>query len=239
MGTRRSDILDEATYAKKIAFREKFIGIFTQNQAKPENDNPERRTQLTYSAFKFDLELLVTRYSAGDDLPSLREQLPRVVRNLAAYAKVVGPYRPETIDHYPHALWLVAFAYALHCDDTTWRLLVDSLDAGGQDAILDRLIALRAPNGKPTGKLLHPNPYQHLLSALDASGAARSAGIKKFLDGWYKGMKEAYWYDNHKPKDPGFFGYWAFEVAAFVKALKIDDTPFADHPNYPRDLARG
>ena len=50
-------------------------------------------------------------------------------------------------------------------------------------------------------------------------------------------MSGAYWHDSHLNKDTGYFGYWCFELAAFVKALGIPDDAFADNPFYPRDLA--
>jgi hypothetical protein len=51
-------------------------------------------------------------------------------------------------------------------------------------------------------------------------------------------MTQVYWHDKHTIKGVGFFGYWCFEVAAFVRKLGINDEPFADNPYYPRDLVK-
>lgn len=43
-------------------------------------------------------------------------------------------------------------------------------------------------------------------------------------------------HDSHLSDDAGYFGCWCFELAAFVKELKIDVTAFAGNPFYPRDI---
>jgi hypothetical protein len=84
--------------------------------------------------------------------------------------------------------------------------------------------------------VVYPEPYGLLLQALDATGEERTQGIQKFLASFYDGMRGAYWHGSHASDDTGFFGYWCFELAAFVKAMAIDDSAFADNRYYPRDL---
>ncbi len=57
---------------------------------------------------------------------------------------------------------------------------------------------------------------------------------------WYSAQRGRYWWNYHaKPHmTSSYFGYWAFEVAATVKAYGLDDASFANHRYYPKDLAR-
>jgi hypothetical protein len=47
--------------------------------------------------------------------------------------------------------------------------------------------------------------------------------------------KTELWYGTHL-KDKGYSGYWAWEVAAVVKILGLDDLIFKDNPYYPYDM---
>lgn len=62
--------------------------------------------------------------------------------------------------------------------------------------------------------------------------------IDKFLKGYYKGMKNAYWHDSHLGEDACYFGYWCFELAALVKGYRINDASFIDNQYYPSDIVR-
>ncbi len=49
-------------------------------------------------------------------------------------------------------------------------------------------------------------------------------------------MKGFSFHGTHLVKHSGYPGYWCVEAAGVVAALGIDDSSFADHPHYPRDL---
>lgn len=59
--------------------------------------------------------------------------------------------------------------------------------------------------------------------------------IKAYLEGWYKMHSDAPWYDAHI-RNLRYRGYWAWEVAAVVKLMGLDDESFKDNPYYPYDL---
>ena len=58
----------------------------------------------------------------------------------------------------------------------------------------------------------------------------------RFLAVYYDGMQDAYWHNTHLSDDSGYFGYWCFELAAFVRELRINDATFADSAFFPRNL---
>jgi hypothetical protein len=238
--TQRAPHLNDAFYTRIIAHRLGMIPQHVANLDHPQATPPYRKLQ-AYSAFRQDLELLITRYSAGEDVKALRDQLPSVIQSLGLYVKHKGGaylIDEQKLDSYSHGLWLVSLAQLLDATDAQWDVLLAHLGSTGKDAVFDRLVALRSPGVKPTATLLHAKAYKSLIDGLDAQGPKQAAALGKFIDGWYKAMKNAYWHENHHGNDPAFFGYWCFELAAFVKGLGLDESSFAQHANYPRDLAR-
>jgi len=84
--------------------------------------------------------------------------------------------------------------------------------------------------------ILFPKPYLGLDVAVEGNGRERVQGAKRFLDGYYAQMGQAYWHDTHPPRGKGFFGYWCFELAAFAKGYAMPTEKFQDHPLFPKDL---
>ena len=184
---------------------------------------PEHRRRLRHTVFRREVELLVARYSRGDPPDKLREALPSVIRAFAAYQQQAGRAAHDFshFDAYVYALWIASLAILLEVPDAELRVAVDLLDNEGRDALFDRLVALRVAGRAAASTLMYPQPYRPLFEALDASGEARTKLILEFLNGYYAGISGAYWHNSHLGEDTGYFGYWCFELAAFVKALKI------------------
>lgn len=237
MTAHRDRFLDHAYFDRQIhriaASIDEFRELIAAN-----NTQPEHRRRLRHTVFRRELEQLVAGYSSGDSPDALRHAFTSVVRSFSEYQQYAGGAAHDFrhFDAYVYALWIVSLAIALEVPDAELRAAVKLLDNEGRDALFDRLVALRIPDRPPAATLMYPNPYRPLLQALDASGKARTKLILEFLNGYYDGMSAAYWHDSHLGDDTGYFGYWCFELAAFVKALGIDDSAFADNVFYPRDL---
>ena len=148
-----------------------------------------------------------------------------MLRRLAEYQQDAGSgaHHFRHFDAYVFALWIVSLGVLLEVTDEEFRLAVDLLGNRGGDALFDRLVALRIPARTRATELLYPHVYRPLYEALVAEGARRAVLIQIFLDRWYAGMSDTYWHDSHLAEDTGYFGYWCFELAAFVKALGVDD----------------
>lgn len=197
---------------------------------------PERRYVARYAIFRDQLKLLIARYSRGEDIVELRHALPDIIAALAAYFDEPG-YRPvdfEQLDNYVEVLSIVSLAILLDASQHDLERLLGLIDNEGQDALFERLAE------RPVSSiLLYPRPYEFLYRALDTEGQERDQLIKEFLSRYYRGLRHTYWHNTHLlPKGGGFFGYWCFELAAFVKVLHIPDQSFADNVYYPRDLVR-
>jgi hypothetical protein len=238
--TPRDTLKPPAYWDEQVRYNEESLAQFRAIIADPATA-PEHREQLRHTVFRRELEQLIARYSRGEPVPAMREAFPRVVTALAEYQEEAGPAAQdfEHFDAYVFALWIVSLAILLDADDAELHRAVRELDNEGRDPIFDRLVALRRKVGAPADTLMYPELYQPLYAALHASGPEQERLIIEFLDGWYDGMAAAYWHGSHRGTDAGYFGYWCFELAAFVKGLGIDDSAFAGHAFYPRDLVHG
>ena len=238
--TTRDRLREPSYWDEQVRYNEQSLAQFRAIIDEPATA-PEHREQLRHTVFRRELEQLIARYSRGEPAAALRDAFPRVVSALADYRHAAGPeaHDFEHFDAYVFALWIVSLAILLDVDEAEFHRAVRELDNAGRDAIFDRLVALRVPCQAPADTLMYPRPYRPLADALHATGAEQTWLILKFLDDWYDGMAGAYWHGSHTGADAGYFGYWCFELAAFVKGLGIDDSAFADRPFYPRDLAHG
>lgn len=108
----------------------------------------------------------------------------------------------------------------------------------GKDALLDYLFLAVGLSGKQGDTLKVGKIYKDLYAICLASVEQRPAMMKKYIETWYAKSKFKGWHDLHKYEDHGYVGYWSLESALIVRLLGIDDKEFADHPHYPKDLAR-
>jgi hypothetical protein len=228
---------DKRYFDHEVKYNADMQQQFREKIAAAETTDSHRR-MLRFTVYRRELEQSIVRYSRGDSVSQIRAGFPKLIDALEEYHRELerdeGDFR--RIDVYVRALWIVSLGILLDVDQMLFVRAVDALAEGGRDAIFERLVALRLPETVPTSALQHPDPYALLVQALDSRGPARDAPIHQFLDRWYDALMDTYWYGSHTRDDAGYFGYWCFCVAAFVKALGIDDRSFADHPHYPRDL---
>jgi hypothetical protein len=61
--------------------------------------------------------------------------------------------------------------------------------------------------------------------------------LKEYLEKfWYTKENIGDAFNSHKKEGYNYVGYWAWEAAAIVKVLKLDDSIFKDNEYYPYDL---
>jgi hypothetical protein len=111
---------------------------------------------------------------------------------------------------------------------------------GNDDPLLSILLARLGYIGLPRlDGLVFPKVYQHLYDAIKGDGVSptkeeRQESLTQYLRGWYKGMKDCYWYNTHKKSV--FVGYWAFEAALVTLLYDLDDSSYSHMLYYPKDL---
>ncbi len=84
--------------------------------------------------------------------------------------------------------------------------------------------------------LAYPDIYGNLYQLTGLPPTEVTELLKTYLNDWYSLRKEAPWYNSHL-KEKGYSGYWAWEVAAVVKCMQINDEDLKDNPFYPYDMA--
>lgn len=195
---------------------------------------------LCAAIFLRQLQRLIAQYSAGASRGTLQLAYPAVIDAYERRSRVSAPVRSDVIDldTYVHALWLLSFGVLLDASDSMIARVVELLNKFRSDVLFDRLVALRLNVDAQSGVLLYPQPYALLYQAITTDGDERERQIHAFLKRYYRGMRPTYWYKTDRKPETGYFGYWCFELAAFVKVLTIPDQSFRNDPYYPRDLVR-
>lgn len=77
--------------------------------------------------------------------------------------------------------------------------------------------------------------------ARESAPDRRADLMRQYLSTWYRSSRKALWWGTRQralldPGDLAYMGHWAFEAAAVVELLGIDDSSFRDAPYYPADL---
>lgn len=159
------------------------------------------------------------------------------------------------LNHYNWCFWLVGLALVLEIPEDQWQRLLALIGGEGEDELLDRVIASRAPGRRIGTALLHPKPYARLLKAVNAPQNQQAELLRSFVEHWYAELKrpppknkkapsiEPWWYiygdpDKHPLEKGSYFGRWCIEAVAAVKTFGLDDSQCLGHEHYPGDLLR-
>ncbi|WP_035818205.1 PoNe immunity protein domain-containing protein [Janthinobacterium sp. RA13] len=191
------------------------------------------------------------RYTAGESLDVLRENLTEVIKVHEQSTKYVREYQHDSafpplrfaeIDDYERAMQLIGLCYLLHRRDLLPRLaaMLDGAFAG-KDTLYEDLFAYELKDRYEVDEWYHDAPYRNIINSFYRDTAEESIrDIEAYLKAWYKSMKKAPWHDSHLSMNAegcgAYFGYWAIEAAAAVYLLELDDRSFRDHIVYPKDL---
>lgn len=199
-----------------------------------------QKQQLRFQIFRRQVELTISKYYRGDDLSSVRLSFYDVVQSLDKFRAAFDhdPFDFSSREQYMFALWLLSLTITLDIEPEIGSAIVDMIGNRARDAVYEQLVTLLATTQPiATDTLLYPRPYEFLYKTLSLSGDESITMFQKFLERYYRGMRHCYWYESHLLPDHGFFGYWCFELAAFVRRRDINDQTFVMSTYYPRDLA--
>ncbi|WP_084530923.1 PoNi-like cognate immunity protein [Burkholderia sp. WSM2232] len=238
---KREPLLPKTHYDETLEFYENLLidPEVDQILADPAKDEGHKK-RLSWERTGTSLRILIARYSAGEDVGSLRPYALRTLELYLAHRARFAAYNKLKLwepDAYQYVMWLLSLAVLLGLKEwvptiATW-ISTDSED--GQDLLVSRLFG-RFGVSLPGESLMHEKPYADLLRATETQGEAQRTAMVGYLKRWYGGMKNCYWYDRHKRLDAGFFGYWAFEAGLVTLLWNIDDSSYRDMRFYPKDL---
>lgn len=190
------------------------------------------------------------RYSRGDTIESMRDSVYQALQMLELMVNTlqsIATEKPSTahmygkLDQYNYrdTLILLCFVLAASGKQELIGRAIKACDYGSQDILIDKIFTLLGhPPKTPSDKLVFPKMYTPLLAVMEAVLYERPALMKKFVEGWYKSMKPAAWYNTDGPDsgEGAYYGYWCIEAALIVRLMNIDDSSFCDNIYYPADI---
>lgn len=189
--------------------------------------------QFRYSVFSLELELFRTRYSLGENLAALLNQLESLI---GVYSESTKTLSGEIhIEQYFKSLSLVSLAYLFDISHQSWVSLKESCRRTvGIDALVNMLFSSSGFEEADVS-VLAPKEYLAFYEAAKQVDGF-SLFLHQYLKSWYSLHKNCYWYESHKRPNVSYSGYWSFESAAFVKLLGIDASAFFGSEYFPKDL---
>jgi hypothetical protein len=257
----RAPLGNQAYWDKWIKFGENTINLDIEHISKP-SGNPVYRPQFVLDLARAYPRQIISRYSRGDHIGELGLHFAGLLDFWELSNRLAGDICKEhhlktcrdwtfelsNLNHYNWCFWLVGLALTLGIADAEWNRLVALIGGDGEDALLDRVMAIRQTNRIVGAKLLHRKPYARLLKAIDAAPAEQPELLREFVTNWYselarKGKDELWWYIYGDPvKHPlsmgSYFGRWCIEAAVVAQVFHIDDALCLGHEHYPGDFLR-
>jgi hypothetical protein len=183
------------------------------------------------TATSIRIKQLNNYYSKGDDINVL---VPMYLESLDFFLKGWS----NEFQSYALLLQMTSLAVLFDISEEKMKLLNSFLDTAFNSKINniwkpDSLIFFLVGNSEY--KRTCNKPYEKLYEITQLSIDDATNKIKTYLEGWYGMHKKEPWYDTHL-RDSGYSGYWAWETAAVVKKMKLNDNNFKDNPYYPYDM---
>lgn len=252
---RRQKFLSEENYRLALDEIPQGIELLRSGRA-GSGDSLEEGWLISYRIIASDIfNLLVLKYTGGEALESLCDDLERVVEACEASTRQLRDFHKEpnaigfqidSFDGYCPCLGLISLCYLLRRRDLLPRIagLLDGPDNANvaADFLIEEFLSYAPMDRYESHILLATKPFESLADAMDAADnddALRH--LQKFLKRWYRDLAGAPWYDTHKPdaqgRTGGYYGYWSFEAAAAVLLLGIeDDSSLHPYLYYPKEL---
>ena len=173
--------------------------------------------------FSIRINLLIAEYSAGLSIDELRRE----------FLQIAGTAEDcWNTESYDEKLRLLALCVLFNAgDDIKDRVAKFIRETGEYDCLIESLCSDELEDGS---SLCYPGVYAELWDVLCGGDIAIIRGYLQKK--WYISHRDSYWYDSHKAKEKLYFGYWAFEVAALMKAMKMDAAGLNGIEYFPYDL---
>jgi hypothetical protein len=200
---------------------------------------PEDRKESLKRLMVFSLlEATIGTYSTGNSKDVVNQRLLIAIGAFASYFKWLGFERGY--GQYDQMLWMVSLSILCDVSEDDFKAVTDVLKRdGANDKLLSFLIKSKRSDWEDSNAtVIQQSPYAiagEIASETDEETGI--AAIKSYLENdWYKGNDDAPWHDSHNNKKvDSYFGYWAWETAAIVKAKGWNDEKLKGVKYYPYD----
>ncbi|NHQ86765.1 DUF1911 domain-containing protein [Iodobacter sp. HSC-16F04] len=247
---RRQRFISEDHYQEFMAGLLYMIRTSEEELKHAESLRPAARQSFKWSIASEKLELFILNYTAGQsiqtssaDFIGIIDAFDDFIKNEIKKNGVAESLEITQIEAYVYVMWLLSLAKLLGHEEQIPRIMgwinKNAEFNRHRDGLFEYIVQKLTPETGPIERtLLHADVYRPLAKVIVSPAEERPALVKAFLDGWYKKMKDCYWYGSHTDEvgHSSYFGYWAFEAALVTFLWDVDDSSYRDHLYYPKDL---
>ena len=251
--TRRQQFLTQDYYEKnQILIQKNIQWLHQQNWEKESDQYNCGEGSRWYQISRMTWELLQLEYTAGKPIEQLTDYLEQVVAARENQARAKAEYFKTDLDwviggndeSYLLPLQLIGLAYLLNRQDLLPRLktLIEGkgkLFREIEDTTYIALLRFNDTSISMNNKAWNSD-YTDLDNALyeGNSPAEALSDLTAYLKEWYLLHEDHLWHDAHLDLEHNdkYVGYWAFEAAAVVYLLGLDDSGLHQFLYYPKDL---
>lgn len=185
--------------------------------------SPERILPVKRKLCSIRINLLIAKYSNGAEIDEFKQEFLSII---------------DTIDDvwnaesYDDNLRLLSLCVLFNVSGEVINQISAFIKEKGE---FDSIIECLSSNTVQSNAILqYPDVYEDMWNMICGKDIS---GIRDYLqNNWYQKHNYSYWFDTHKSKEKLYFGYWAFEIAALLKVLRIDATSLKGIKYFPYDL---
>ncbi|GEM55833.1 hypothetical protein B0A58_08775 [Flavobacterium branchiophilum NBRC 15030 = ATCC 35035] len=180
--------------------------------------------------FKYN-KLIENYYSLGEPIQIMQPIFKESIENFSQAWS-------EDYQGYPLLLQMISLGILLEVPEAEHQKIKEFIYKAHHSTIEaiwkpDNLIFFLMDDAK--NKRKGDKSYEKLYEITQLPKLEAEKAIKDYLEVWYSLHQTDPWYNTHL-RDWGYSGYWAWEVAAVVKVMKLNDSGFKDNPYYPYDM---
>lgn len=244
---RRQQFLNERYYLHASSLTRESIELWSRALPAEGDNELHKRALAASDVAENGFELLSLRYTAGECVFELRDELETVIESYERYAQYrrefennreFPPFFFAELQHYEQLMQLIGLCYLLHRRDLLPRIAaLEDPNYYGHDALYEELLDYELPDRYDTDKVFHKKPYELLIHAMYADTDEESIQkVTGYVKTWYPSMASVPWHGSHlrmNAEGGDYFGYWAFEAGAVAYLLDLDDSAI-DHMVYPK-----
>ena len=231
----RAEYKDVAFFKKMFDKKQSIIKMYQEQNVTLKQQEKFRPINNWVLAMEH-LDLVYLNYSIGNDISLCYNE----------YIAAAGYYGEgwDADAFYADMIDMVALGSLLNVPDEVYEPVINYIrqsDSGSSyptwtpDALLWYIINTKKPGSGPQPDTLITEAYRDIYDLTKMPKADAEREMKLYLDKWYRLHKDDSWYENHK-KEGSYKGYWSWEAGAITKILGLDDSGYANHPNYPYDM---
>ncbi|KVV59324.1 hypothetical protein WK92_11145 [Burkholderia ubonensis] len=244
---RRQRFISEAYYDFWSSYHREALVWWSTQLPKNGTENEKQAVAAARRA-ESRFELMLLRYTAGEPIVELREELGDVVAAYEEYAQRQAavhrlgwpPLRLSELEDYERTVQLIGLGHLLHRRDLLARIAaMEDPFYVGEDGLYEDLLAYAIKGRIDVDTCIHDSYLDCLNSIYGEDDDERRTDMNAYLDQWYASMSDVPWHDSHLnlSNEWGlYFGYWAIEAAALSYILELDDTSLRKHIVYPKAL---